>query len=84
VERELDARGDYGRRNSGHFYHGLTNIAFAERVGTDRSESEVMASTLEIFNRVRAQAACLLGEAEAPDAVAPLPMSAFLGRRPVL
>lgn len=84
VERELDARGDYARKNAGHFYHGLTNIGFAERVGTDRSEGEVMESTLEIFNRVRAQAACLLGEADAPDAVAPLPMSAFLGRRPVL
>ena len=84
VERELEARGDYSRKNAGHFYHGLTNIDFAERVGTDRSESEVMASTLVIFNRVRAQAAFLLGEADSPDTVAPLPMSAFLGRRPVL
>jgi len=84
VERELDARGDYGRRNAGNFYHGLTNIDFAERVGTDRPESEVMACTLGIFNRVRARAAYLLGRADAPDAVAPLPMSAFLGRRPVL
>jgi flavin-dependent dehydrogenase len=84
VERELEARGDYGRSNTGRFYHGLSHIDFAERVGTDRSESEVMATTLEIFNGVRARAACLLGEASAPDAVAPLPMSAFLGRRPVL
>ena len=84
VERELDRRGDYGRSNSGHFYHGLTNIPFAERVGTERSESEVMASTLDLFNRVRARAAVLLGEADSPGAVAPLPMAAFLGRRTVL
>jgi hypothetical protein len=84
VERELDSRGAYGRKNAGHFYHGLTNIDFAERVGTERSEDEVMSATLEIFNRVRAQAAVLLGEAAGVDAVAPVPMSAFLGRRPVL
>jgi hypothetical protein len=53
-------------------------------VGTDRSEEEVMAATLEIFNQVRAQAVCLLGEASSVDAVARLPMSAFLGRRPLL
>jgi uncharacterized membrane protein YjdF len=84
VQRELEARGDYARRNLGHFYHGLSHIDFAERVGTDRSEGEVMASTLGIFNLVRAQAAYLLGEAASPDAVDPLPMSAFLGRRPVV
>jgi flavin-dependent dehydrogenase len=84
VERALEERGDYARKNADHFYHGLTHIAFAERVGTERSEGEVMASTLEIFNRARAQAAVLLGAAASPDAVPPLPMSAFLGRRPVL
>jgi len=81
VESALDARGDYRRGNAGRFYHGLTNIDFAERVGCDRSEDEVMAATLGIFNLVRAQAICLLGEASSVDAVAPLPMSAFLGRR---
>jgi flavin-dependent dehydrogenase len=84
VQRELDARGAYDRKNAGHFHHGLTNIDFAERVGTDRSEAEVMASTLEIFNGARAQAAFLLGEAASVDEVEELPMSAFLGRRPVL
>jgi hypothetical protein len=84
VQRTLEARGDYTRRNAGHFYHGLTNIGFAERVGTDRSESEVMASTLEIFNHVRARSAVLLGEVATPDAVEPLPMSSFLGRQPVV
>jgi hypothetical protein len=83
VERALEARGDYARKNVGHFHHGLTNIDFAERVGTDRSESEVMATTLQIFNQVRAEAAVLLGEAPSPEAVPALPMSAFLGRRPL-
>jgi hypothetical protein len=84
IESELEARGEYARRNVGHFHHGLTHIDFAERVGTERSEAEVMATTLEIFNRVRAQAAVLLGLAAAPEQVPALPMGAFLGRRPVL
>src|SRR5262245_22801094 len=84
LERTLEARGDYARRNAGHFHHGLTHIDFAERVGTERSEAEVMATTLEIFNRVRAQAAVLLGLAASPEEVPALPMGAFLGRRPVV
>jgi len=84
VERSLLARGDYNRRNTGQFYHGLTHIDFAEAVGTDRSEAEVMATTLDLFNRVRSQAAVLLGEAATADAVEPLPMKSFLGRRPLL
>jgi hypothetical protein len=81
VDQNLVDRGDYSRKNVGHFHHGLTHIDFAEAVGTDRSEDEVMATTLEIFNRVRSQAAVLLGEASSPEAVDPLPMSSFLGRR---
>jgi flavin-dependent dehydrogenase len=84
VERALEARGDYARCNVGHFHHGLTDVDFAERVGTDRSEAEVMATTLAIFNRVRARAAVLLGLAASPEEVAALPMGAFLARRPVL
>jgi flavin-dependent dehydrogenase len=83
VQHSLDERGDYARCNAGRFYHGLTNISFAERVGTDRSEAEVMAATLEIFNRARARAFVLLGRADAEGDVAPLPMNAFLGRRPL-
>ena len=84
VERALESRGDYARQNVGHFHHGLTKIDFAERVGTDRNEAEVMATTLQIFNQVRAQAAVLLGEAASPEDVEALPMSAFLGRHPVV
>jgi flavin-dependent dehydrogenase len=84
VAQTLEARGDYYRANTGRFYHGLTNIDFAERVGCDRSEAEVMTTTLDLFNCVRAQAAVLLGTADSVTAVAPQPMSAFLGRRPVV
>jgi len=84
VQQALDARGEYARGNAGRFHHGLTGIDFVERVGVERSEAEVMAATLEIFNRTRARAAVLLGRVESPDAVAPLPMGAFLGPSPVL
>ncbi len=84
VAESLEARGEYHRANTGRFYHGLTNIDFAERVGCDRSEDEVMATTLDLFNRVRAQAAVLLGTAASVAAVPPQPMGVFLGRRPVL
>ena len=84
VATSLEDRGEYHRANAGRFYHGLTNIDFAERVGCERSEDEVMATTLDLFNRVRAQAAVLLGTADSLAAVPPQPMSVFLGRRPVL
>ncbi len=84
VAKTLEARGDYHRANTGRFYHGLTNIDFAERVGGERSEADVMATTLDLFNRVRAQAAVLLGKAPSVAAVEPQPMSAFLGRHLVL
>lgn len=84
VADALESRGDYHRANTGRFYHGLTNIDFAERVGCERSEEEIMSATLDLFNCVRAQAAVLLGAAGSVAAVPPQPMSAFLGRRPVL
>jgi flavin-dependent dehydrogenase len=84
VAERLDGDGHYHRANTGRFYHGLSNIDFAERVGGERSEAEVMATTLDLFNRVRAQAAVLLGEVSCVATVEPQPMSAFLGRHPVL
>jgi flavin-dependent dehydrogenase len=81
LETELQARGDYFRANSGHFYYGLKNIDFAEEVGTDRSEREVMQKTEEFFNLVRRQALALLGEATPSSGVESLPLSAFLGHR---
>ncbi len=81
VEAHLRERSEYYRRNTGEFYYGLTNIDFAEEVGTDRDEENVMAKTLQIFNCVRAQALVILGAARRTDEVEPLPLSGFIGRR---
>ncbi len=77
VEAALHQRGQYFRRNTGEFYHGLTNIDFAERVGTARSHPEVVAKAGEIFNGVRAQALELLGQGRGE----PLPLASFLTGR---
>ena len=55
-----------------------------ELVGTERSEQEVLDTTLEVFNGVRSQAAVLLGEAACVRDVPELPMSDFLVDRPIL
>ena len=81
VEAHLRERGDYYENNTGQFYYGLTNIDFAEEVGTDRAEQRVMDKTLDIFNCVRAQALVTLGTAKRTDEVDPLPLSGFIGRR---
>jgi len=83
VSDELDANDGYYRENLGRFYHGLTHVDFAEAVGTERSEQDVMETTARIFNLVREQSVGLLG---LPDAKTgePLPLSAFLGKRPLL
>ncbi|MHC4448386.1 MAG: hypothetical protein ACYSXF_11510, partial [Planctomycetota bacterium] len=83
VADDLDARGSYYRENLGRFYHGLTHIEFAEAVGTDRSEQDVMETTARIFNRVRSQSAGLLGLPDAGNEES-LPLSAFLGKKPLL
>jgi len=77
VESSLRERGAYFRRNTGEFYHGLTNIDFAEEVGTERSHQEVVEKAGEIFNGVRAQALTLLGG----ERVEPLPLTSFLTGR---
>jgi flavin-dependent dehydrogenase len=84
VASHLEERGSYHRGNVGRFRHGLTNIDFTERVGADRSEKQVLETSCEIFNRVRAQSAVLLGAAASSEDVPPLPMSAFLAARPDL
>ncbi len=83
VESALRERGDYFRANTGQFYHGLTNIDFAEAVGTDRSEAEVMQQTEKIFNLVRAQALQLLGKVPSAREVEPLALKTFLGPRAI-
>ena len=81
VEGELRARGQFYRANTGRFHYGLENIDFAEDVGTERSEGEVMATTLRIFNLARGQALEMLGQAASHRDVPPLPMAAFLSGR---
>ncbi len=81
VEGRLRERGEYFRSNAGRFYCGLDGIHFAQRVGTERSQSEVFTQAAETFNQVRAKALQLLGEAESPGDVEPLQLSAFLAPR---
>jgi flavin-dependent dehydrogenase len=84
VEQHLREGGNFFRRNSGEFYYGLADIDFAETIGGElRSEEEVMAKTAEIFNVVRGKCLVLLDEADSEEAVEPLPLAAFLGRRAI-
>jgi hypothetical protein len=80
-DAELRARGDYFRGNTGRFLYGLEDIDFAEQVGEERSEAQVMATTLAVFNVARAQALELLGKADDYRSVAPVGLSAFLPGR---
>ena len=81
VEGRLRERGEYFRGNAGRFYCGLDGIHFAHRVGTARSQGEVFEQAGETFNQVRAKALHLLGEAQSPGDVEPLPLAAFLAPR---
>lgn len=80
-EAELRASGRYFDQNTGRFLYGLEDIHFAERVGEPRSEAQVMATTLEVFNVVRAQALELLGKTDDYKGVEPVGLSAFLPGR---
>ena len=81
VEARLRERGDYYRGNAGRFYCGLDGIGFMQRVGTERSQAEVLAQAAETFNQVRAKSLALLGEAGSPADIAPLQLAAFLSPR---
>jgi flavin-dependent dehydrogenase len=81
VETRLRERGDYFRSNAGRFYCGLDGIRFMQQVGTERSQSEVLAQAGETFNQVRAKALQILGQAKSAAEVEPLPLSAFLAPR---
>jgi flavin-dependent dehydrogenase len=81
VEGRLRERGEYFRGNAGRFYCGLDGIRFMQEVGTERSQGVVFAQAGETFNQVRAKALQILGEAESPGDVEPLPLSAFLAPR---
>ncbi len=81
VEARLRERGEYFRGNAGRFYCGLDGIRFMQQVGTERSQSQVLAQAGETFNQVRAKALQILGEAKSTEQVEPLPLSAFLAPR---
>jgi flavin-dependent dehydrogenase len=77
-DKELRGRGDYYRGNTGRFLYGLEDIDFAEEIGNERSEAELMATTLKVFNVVRAQALELLGKTDDYRSVEEVGLSAFL------
>ena len=81
VEGRLREHGEYFRGNTGRFYCGLDGIGFMQRVGTERSQAEVLAQAAETFNQVRAKALVLLGEAGSAADVEPLELTAFLTPR---
>ncbi len=83
VEGRLRARGDYFRANLGRFSHGLEHIDFVEEIGLPRDTRRVLAVTAALFNGIRERAHALAGEpgAAAPE---PLPLSAFMVKRPLL
>ena len=84
LETHLRKEGQFFRANTGEFYYGLTDIPFAEEIGSsDRSEEQVLERTAEIFNSVRAKALVLLGKAESEQAVVPRPLAHFLARRAI-
>jgi flavin-dependent dehydrogenase len=81
VESTLRRNGNYFRENTGNFYYGLTHIDFEKRIGMDRSESEVIEKTEQIFNLVRTGALEILGEDSSSHRAESLPLRAFLGSR---
>jgi flavin-dependent dehydrogenase len=83
AESALRQRGEYHRGNRGQFYHGLTNIDFAEDVGTPRSRREVLEKTEQIFNIVRSQALSLIGDGAGSEKNDKLPLTAFVGEQPL-
>ena len=80
-EHACASAGEYFRGNAGRFYCGLDGIRFMQRVGMERSQSEVFAQAAETFNQVRAKALQILGEAKSAADVEPLPLAAFLAPR---
>ncbi len=80
-EAELRASGRYFDQNTGRFLYGLEDIDFAEEIGNERSEAQVMATTLKVFNIVRAQALELLGKTDDYKSVEGVGLSAFLPGR---
>jgi flavin-dependent dehydrogenase len=81
AEEALRARGEYYRGNRGRFFHGLTNLDFMERTGLPRPRREILETTEELFNGVRARTLALLDDGAAREPR--LPLTAFLTGRPL-
>ncbi|HEY5658071.1 MAG TPA: tryptophan 7-halogenase [Myxococcota bacterium] len=81
VDAHLTERGTYERRNAGAYTDGQDCLWFMKSLGLPRSDGEILATTAEIFNRVRSQALDLLEDAPAPVAREPKPLVWFLEPR---
>jgi flavin-dependent dehydrogenase len=80
VEVELAAAGTYHRSNLGEYNDGRDCLHFLEEVGQPRDDAAVLARNGEIMNRVRSDAARVLGKGP----VEPVGLPRFMGRRPLL
>jgi hypothetical protein len=81
VDAHLTERGAYERKNAGAYTDGQDCLGFMKRVGLPRSDGEILATTQDIFNRVRNQALDLLEDAPAPLARESKPLVWFLEPR---
>jgi len=80
VEAELRASDAYHRANLGEYNNGRDCLHFVAEIGTERADAMVFTRNGEIFNRVRADAARVLGRGPVDDVALPR----FMGRRPIL
>ncbi|MGH0030631.1 MAG: hypothetical protein ACQGVC_12630, partial [Myxococcota bacterium] len=80
VETQLRASGDYHRANLGGYSDGRDCLGFLHDVGTPHDDAAVLVRNGEIFNRVRADAARVLGMGEVDE----VGLARFMGRRPIL
>jgi len=84
LEKNLWERGAYHRCNQGRYSHGLENIDFVAELGLPRSRRTMLKKTADIFNVVRREALDVLDVEPGSPARAPLPLSEFMGRRPIV
>jgi hypothetical protein len=80
VETHLREQGTYYRKNLGEYSDGRDCLGFLHEVGRDRDDAAVLATTGEIFNRVRDDALRLLDREPEP----PMALPRFMGRRPIV
>jgi len=83
VDAHLMANGAYHRANAGQYSRGTDCLGFAGEVALPRSDEQVLARTLEIFNAVRGRALDHLEDRREPKLRAPLPLADFVGEAPL-